>query len=1263
MDHSPIVHSGKPLPFSIQVPELTAIQKKIHSVRRKLLWSRLTRGLSLICAVFFVVWIVAIFTANHWNYTPLILLLTRSFSLLALFGLLAQFLVRPLFGSYEDARIARYIEERFPELEDRLASVVEFKNAESAHSSSNLFFTMLLRDTWARLRAIDLSPLFRRRPLWISAGLVAAFTLTTLVLLVKGPSFFRFATFKLYAPWWLHDSSSLYKIAVRPGSLQLAKGSELLVTAELVGFDNPQAILFSRSPNAADWERRKMEPERNSRGFRFLFLDVNEHFRYFVRSGTIQSQEFSITVIEKPYVKQIEVKYLYPSYTGLSPRIEEDSPDLTAIAGTLAVLKIESTADVSAGRIRLQDGSTLPLIPKGPRLFQGSIPILKDTSYHIQWLDPSQNVSDASHEYSIKALTDQPPVVAFTRPGRDHKATSLEEVLTEVKAEDDFSIRNVDLHFSINGRPEEIVSLFGNKGQAPPSPLSPSIPGRSNPPPASQSRSLTPLRTVIATHTFFLESYSLEPGDVISYFATASDAKGATSSDMYFLEIRPFGKQYTQRQVSSGPEQSASASDLVLSNRQKEILAATWKLIRDRKTFGPEEYLSNVQLVSSQQLKLQQQTQSLSNRMERRALTSRDPTIQKLSEDLLQANEAMGSARELLESRKVPDAIRPEQVSLQFLLRAEAQFKQIQVAYGNGPGPQANGFEGQELENLFELELDKLKNQYETQSQRDSSSSRKELDEAYERLKALAERQQQSLERRRRAVGTQSATQGNFGDPSFQADGQEAERLARQLERLSREMQDPDLERASRQMRQAVRELSPSTRAGDSSSAENQGLRALSRMNEAKQLLGRKALQGVAQQIDQLNRTVQSLKEREEQVLRTMSQNRQSSLRAEKSGPATAEGKKRGGKESSEQQALLEQKTQLARLARGVELDLKDLAQKSSAESNSLSKKLEDSAKYLRDRQWQEGLRQSSLLVSLNQWEQAESREKKNLQILEGLQERLQSARQSMGPSPETSRANRLSEALNRANELATSLESLSHRIQEWQKSSNSSGSTAPSSPPNVTQHSAPGNSPRQESTASQSGNEKTSARSIPLAPQASSSSGKKSSLPVPGMNSDQSVTTDTAHAGPVSPESSHASIQVAPAGNAAVNFGDTSLPPTGNDRNETQRQLARELALRIGETRELSRHLSGEQELTRQLRNMIEQMEALGFPALSFQPQPLEKLQSEVIEGFHQLERQLSESLGKIIFKENLQLPKPDEVPSSYRTAVSDYFKSLSQK
>src|SRR5262249_56418903 len=114
------------------------------------------------------------------------------------------------------------------------------------------------------------------------------------------------------------------------------------------------------------------------------------------------------------------------------------------------------------------------------------------------------------------------------------------------------------------------------------------------------------------------------------------------------------------------------------------------------------------------------------------------------TKDMEAAAAEMGPASAKLKAQKWQEALEPEQKALTHLLRAEATFRDIQVAFGNqGGGGGGGGSAGRDLANLFDLELDTEKNQYE-QGQTGQSSAQqrqKEGDQALQKLGHPARRQ------------------------------------------------------------------------------------------------------------------------------------------------------------------------------------------------------------------------------------------------------------------------------------------------------------------------------------------------------------------------------------------------------------------------------------------------------------------------------------------------------------------------------------------
>src|SRR5205814_2531405 len=131
-----------------------------------------------------------------------------------------------------------------------------------------------------------------------------------------------------------------------------------------------------------------------------------------------------------------------------------------------------------------------------------------------------------------------------------------------------------------------------------------------------------------------------------------------------------------------------------------------------------------------------------------------------MASDLKQAAEEMKGAALPLRSESGRDALPPEQRALQKLLAADAIFRQVQVAFGNqnakGGGGGGNERQQQELAGLFELELDKMKNQYETVQRQQQQQAQQQKSEAERKLEELARRQQQALEEQRRMQGARN---------------------------------------------------------------------------------------------------------------------------------------------------------------------------------------------------------------------------------------------------------------------------------------------------------------------------------------------------------------------------------------------------------------------------------------------------------------------------------------------------------------------------
>src|SRR5262249_43371687 len=325
---------------------------------------------------------------------------------------------------------------------------------------------------------------------------------------------------------------------------------------------------------------------------------------------------------------------------------------------------------------------------------------------------------------------------------------------------------------------------------------------------------------------------------------------GATS-DIYFIEIKPFEMEYkqSQQQGGMGGGQGGDQDQNALSRRQKDLIAATHRLIREGDKYSDQERKDGYEAVAVGQEKLRTDTLEFLDRMARRLGDSDAPNeIQETAEHVKQAAKEMEGAPPPLRKEAGKDALPSEQRALQKLLAADAIFREVQVAFGNQSGSGSGSQrEQQELAGLFELELDKMKNQYETVQRAQQQQAEQQKSEAERRLEELARRQEQALEEQRRRA--QQAANGG-GSSSNQRQQQElideTRKAARELERLSRERRDPQMQELSRQLNQTADEMqkAQASSRGNSNESIAQNERALDKLRQAQERLQQSSSSG-----------------------------------------------------------------------------------------------------------------------------------------------------------------------------------------------------------------------------------------------------------------------------------------------------------------------------------------------------------------------------------------------------------------------------------
>jgi hypothetical protein len=967
----------------------------IRSVRRRRRLLLALRGTAACVGSGALILLLAGWVALRYQHAAGVVLSLRLTAVAVFLTGLYLFLIRPLLRRISDGQLARLIEERAPDLANRFVSAVEFGTQPRAAEASPAIVERLVADANERAAVVDLDTVVRRRRLWLYAATSVLALLGLAAILLWGPRPLVAGVTRLVTPTALAAGpDDALSIAIRPGSARVPRNSDQRIVASLANLGAETVTFFSRptkSESATEWVGQTMEPARARSDFQFVIFSIQDSIEYFVEANGVRSETYRLDVVDLPFVKQIDLRLDFPAFTRTATKTIVDGGDIAAVKGTVAHLTARLTGKVKAARAVLGDGGRVELQPDTDNSFSGAIIVSANTSYYIELVSLEGETYRGSNEHDITVLEDQPPTVTFDRPGRDLRATSLEEVFTQVKAEDDYGVVGLELFYSVNGGAEQKVGL--------------------------EKLNRDGGRSAIGTHTFFLEEYQLKPGDVVSYYARARDAASESSSDIYFIEIKPFGMQFRQAQQSGGGGGSGEQQN-ALTQRQKDLIAATFRLVRDGDKYSAQERSDAYNVVAEGQRKLRDDTLAFADRMQRRLAEGigADETLSKLLQHVTGAAQEMETALPPLQKQGGKDALPAEQRALQHLLSMDAMFREAQVAFGNQQGASgSNSQQSQELAELFELELDKMKNQYESLRREQRQQSQQGRDEMARKLEELARRQQQALDQQRRQQGQpRNAAAGGGSQRQQQELIDETRQTARELERLSRERRDPRLQEMSRELQQAADEMQRAQAAAGSSREEAaaQARRALARLEQAQRRLQASGQAGQRQDLSDLRQRAAEAASRQREIARDVDQ---LARRQARQGTTGSEG---GQKVAERKEALAEA---LSGLREDMEQTARQLGDKSGA-----NQQLREAAGSLRRNRVPERIREDAQRVARGEYQSAQPGERSVQQSLNDLVQQLESAERGAGrPS-----ASAGEEALERARQLGDSLEGLRQRME-----------------------------------------------------------------------------------------------------------------------------------------------------------------------------------------------------------------------------------------
>lgn len=778
------------------------LESYLAEFRQRLKKLVILQGLAAIATVILAVSLIAAWFSLENGYASSTVMSFRLLLILALAAVVLKGILEPLKKIQNN--VGKYIEDRSSKtdgfgFQGRIETYAQMEQ-------NNPFRELLAEDALKITESYPATEQVKNKDMQI-AGLAAAAMLAVLIYMAIGTGLFSYSLQNFLAGWASDSFVPPQSIMVLPGDESVRRGSNLRINAQIEGFDPDEATLHVRN-SGEDWQEVPLV--RTLNGFEFTLFSLQEEMDYYVSTTGLRSPDFTVQVVDLPSIENLELTYFFPDWTERETEMSNRG-DIEALPETRIALNITTSGPLPAGELILNNAAQ-ELAINGLEA-STEFTILEEGQYYIAAVVGGEQVR-LSDDYFISLAEDGSPQIELIRPGQDWNATNIEEVLARVEATDDYGLESLLIKYSINGADWQEVDLYEpadelsvdhifmlenmrsvqTRTAAAPQlelgafdivlddTLLPGQEGEENRVERFQIDPDADLANQDVEPAF--DEIPLKPGDLISYYAEASDRSQAVQTDMYFIQIQAFNRRYTQSQLSGGGGGGGGGGPTdEISQRQRQIVVSTWNLIREQGEGNNGQVDINSTLLSELQLTLAEQAQTLTDRARARQLNQQDKDIERFVESMSLAIQAMFPSSERLAAVELQDAIQPAQEALQHLLQAEAVFNDMQVGQQQGGGGGGGGSRAsQDLAEMFELEMDMEQNQYETGESASPQAQQEQVEDIMAQLDELAKRQEQLANNMRNQQQLTEAQQ-------YQQEmlRREAEQLQEQLEQLQQQ--------------------------------------------------------------------------------------------------------------------------------------------------------------------------------------------------------------------------------------------------------------------------------------------------------------------------------------------------------------------------------------------------------------------------------------------------------------------------------------------
>lgn len=237
-------------------------------------------------------------------------------------------------------------------------------------------------------------------------------------------------------------------LTILPGNAEVTRGEDVKIKVRAEGKRPENVDLSIKYAEQAEYEVKRLQPD-SLGNYYFEIPAVRSSFKYFVKAEDVTSEEFNVTVVDKPVIRTMDLTVIPPSYSGQPLVVQKDNGNVASLTGSQMQFEITSTKELRKAELQFNDTTVFKLQTDG-RNARGTYRIKKNQDYKIVLTDAGGNTNDNPVTYSIKAMPDAFPSIEIISPNRNVTLGEEDRIPLLLKISDDFGFSRLLIKYRIS---------------------------------------------------------------------------------------------------------------------------------------------------------------------------------------------------------------------------------------------------------------------------------------------------------------------------------------------------------------------------------------------------------------------------------------------------------------------------------------------------------------------------------------------------------------------------------------------------------------------------------------------------------------------------------------------------------------------------------------------------------------------------------------------------------------------------------------------